>query len=156
MAELTQGPNLYQYVHNGPATLVDPLGLYDHTAQETAAFMRKARADAKSGPLSGLIHLTINHFPFGPYDIKTKYPEEDTFLVGKRKLSPSEFGNFLAGYAGASYGLSGYVAMREAGIIIDALDFEGTYLDDDGSAVDINLGALRALLEALELAEPCL
>jgi RHS repeat-associated protein len=143
------GVNLYRYVQNNPVNAIDPLGLRDYSPQETRAIMDNARAAARSGPVSGLVQMLFNHGPYGIYDFQTNHPKSDTFSVGDRQLNPAQFGNFLAGYAGTSYGASGYLSMRAFGILIDALDGGPTYWDNDGSSDDINAGAIESLFDDL-------
>lgn len=156
-----RGVNLYGYVRNNPVNAVDPLGLRDYTAAETSQILDSARRDAQAGPLQGLVNLRANHEGGGKYDFKLRN-RDDTFSVAEHTLSPASFGNYTAGYAGASYAPVGFLAMRAAGIMYDMADGGPTWFDNDGSSDDINWGArdaaLRDLADALGsigLLNPC-
>lgn len=100
--EQSQGPNLYSYVLNNPANLLDPLGLRYHDCCETQQILSAAYADATAGVIRGLLNIAFNSTGESDYKINAL---NDTFCVkGRgRPLSAPEFGNYIAGFRGSAY-----------------------------------------------------
>ena len=101
------GPNFYAYVTSNPLNEIDPLGLYDYSAQETAQqFLQPAYQAATSGQVSGLVNIRNNSV--GQYDFSWNDHSVDTFNVNGNVLTASQFGNFIAGFQAGAYDANYY------------------------------------------------
>lgn len=105
---LAGGINMYGYVRNNPASLVDPLGLLDWNRSETAWYLKYAFNDATSDPLTGLANIFFNSawfFDFGNISDSRngRKGKEDTFCIDGFQLTAHQMGNFIAGYAAQAY-----------------------------------------------------
>ncbi|MDR3412316.1 MAG: RHS repeat-associated core domain-containing protein [Formivibrio sp.] len=98
------GTNFYAYVHDDPINALDPFGLTDYNQQQTLAQLNTAYAEATAGPIQGLVNIYNNST--GKYDFgwipQNRY---DTWTVNGQTMDASQFGNFIAGFEGASYDL---------------------------------------------------
>jgi hypothetical protein len=153
--------NLYIYVGNNPVIRLDPYGLCaskqqdsiwvrnnDYSLEETHQLLEKVENPvwyiAHGGPLSHAIPRQLNGL-----DFKTG---NETFVIsvnGKEEtLNSSDFGNYVAGYAGTYYG--GYTGL---GLVLEAGDYfarkEGLTADDQRS-VDYIIEGHRAAGSSLE------
>lgn len=112
----------------------------NHNEKETRAILRGAR---------GLGWHPLQHGYRGRHDYFTNRPY-DTFTVDGLTMSASEFGNYIAGYAGTyNLGAWGYAAMRLAGNFF-AIEGRFWQREDEESIRDINHGAIDGLRDRLK------
>ena len=141
---MIDGPNMYNYVTANPLNWIDPFGLRTWTDDEVQDALDQVRCAAQAGPIQGLANLAFIHGPTGPFDMNTGPFKNDKFPVNGRNLNASEFGNYLAGYGGASYGAPGLLGAYAGGIALDFFDGGRTRWDNDGSRKFIKEGARDA------------
>jgi len=98
------GVDFYTYVHDSPLNLTDPFGLKDYNDQETLQLLQQAYQDATAGYFSGLGNIFEHHRGWrgvpnqGDYDFGHNDHQYDTFTRCGRKMTASEFGNYIAGF----------------------------------------------------------
>lgn len=113
--------NLYIYVNSNPINVIDATGLASKC--ESRYLIEKAFSDAYSG-IEGALRALRNHWAGGDLDVLASRWGE-TFWIGDSQVSHGEFGNFLAGVAGAAVGRGGYDVVKFWGKVFDFTDTYG-------------------------------
>jgi RHS repeat-associated protein len=97
------GFNFYSYVKNNPTDFTDLFGLTDFSEAQTFELLQRIYAESTEGPIQGLENIYQNSNSGGKYDFG--HMEEhayDTWTWCGKKMNPDQFGNFVAGFEGAS------------------------------------------------------
>ncbi|MDB5968998.1 MAG: hypothetical protein JWQ90_1448 [Hydrocarboniphaga sp.] len=118
---LLGGRNVYAYASGNPISRTDASGLKDYTACETQQYFGRVRDDMSGSLLSRAINGVANHAIPGNLDFKV-LQAGDTFVAGGQTMNAGQFGNYLAGYAGAYFGTGGYAGVRAGGIGFELFD----------------------------------
>jgi hypothetical protein len=116
------GPNFYAYVQDNPVNRSDPFGLTDYNEQQTLQlFLQPAYTDATAGFFTGLSNIFNHSKGNGDYDFgQEPYRLDDTFTRCGKKMTPAEFGNYMAGFQTGAWD-DAFYGDREIGFSLNHL-----------------------------------